>query len=234
MASKVKVADKLKKEMQDMILKNMRPGDKLPTESELCIRFEASRTSVREALQALRSSGILEKKGGGTYVTDTFDECLISPLMAMLQLNLTEAGDLLEIRRILETETAGLAAKRATEEDIHQLENIVWMMQKPDITLEEFIDLDIKFHMAVAQASGNSGLQILIKNITSALEKVYPRYCTLEIAENSAIPLEREIVQAISHHDYETAKQKMARHLLESGLSAGLDGQEAESQYGEE
>ncbi|MBS6645603.1 MAG: hypothetical protein KH366_18670, partial [Clostridiaceae bacterium] len=60
------------------------------------------------------------------------------------------------------------------------------------------------------------------------------RYCTLEIAENSAIPLEREIVQAISHHDYETAKQKMTRHLLESGLNAGLDGQEAESQYGEE
>lgn len=219
MTSKIKVSDKLKEEMRKMILEKMRPGDKLPTESELCTLFDASRTSVREALQALRSSGILEKRGGGTYVTDTFDEGLISPLVAMLQLNLAEVDDLLEIRRILESETAGLAAQRATEKDIRELENIVWLVQKPDITLEEFIDLDVKFHMAVANASGNAGLQILIKNITSALEKVYPRFCTLEIAENSAIPLQREIVHAISHHDLETAKQKMAQHLLESAAT---------------
>lgn len=219
MTSKIKVSDKLKEEMRKMILEKMRPGDKLPTESELCTLFDASRTSVREALQALRSSGILEKRGGGTYVTDTFDEGLISPLVAMLQLNLAEVDDLLEIRRILESETAGLAAQRATEKDIRELENIVWLVQKPDITLEEFIDLDVKFHMAVANASGNAGLQILIKNITSALEKVYPRFCTLEIAENSAIPLQREIVHSISHHDSETAKQKMAQHLLESAAT---------------
>lgn len=215
----MRITDKLTERLQEMIFSSLKPGDKLPTELELCMQFDTSRTTVREALQALRSSGILEKKGNGTYVSNTIDDCLSNPLLVMLQLNLAEIDDLLEIRRIIETEAAGLAAKRATKENIKELENIVWKLQKPNMKLEEFIAMDVDFHLSIAKASQNAALYILIKNINSTLEKVYPRFCTIDIAITSAVPLQKEIVHAISQHNSKMAMAKMEMHISKSSAT---------------
>lgn len=214
-SNKTKVSVKVREAIQEMILSSMKAGDKLPTESELTEMFAASRTTVREALKGLEAAKIVEKRNGGTYVADQMKDCFVDPLCIMLQLNTIKKKEIMDIRKLLETEAAGEAALNAAQEDIYELENIVWMMQKPGIELEEYIDLDVKYHFMIAKASGNMMLYQLIKDISTVLIRLYPRFCTLEIAKNQAIPQQIKVLQAIKEGDVEAAKINMRQHLQE-------------------
>ncbi len=198
-----------------MILTELRPGEKLPNEAELSSRFSASRSSVREALQAIEALHIVEKRNGGTFVTSDMQECFVDPLRVMVQLNFVKKKELLEIRKMLETEAAGSCATRATEEHVLKLENITWLMQKPNIGIEEYLDLDVQFHLAIAEASGNSVLCQLMKDVSTVVFKFFPRVCTLEIAKESAIPLKLSLTQAIKNRNIEQARTIMAKHMDE-------------------
>ena len=122
----------------------------------------------------------------------------------------------MDIRELLETEAAGRAALNADENEICELENIVWMMQKPGLTLKEFIDLDVSFHFLIAEASKNLILSQLVKDISKVLVRLYPQYCTLEIAKKQVIPLQINILNAIKCKDEVTARDNMRKHLQEA------------------
>lgn len=214
--SKTKVSEKVKDAIQDMIFSQMHAGDRLPTESELTEKFEASRTSVREALKGLEAAKIVEKRNGGTFVVEKIRGGFVDPLCIMLQLNTIKQRELMDTRMLLETEAAGGCAINATPENIKELENIVWLMQKPSITIEEYIDLDLRFHLLIAKSSGNSMLYQLIKDISTVLVRFYPRFCTLEFAQNVAVPLQIKTIDAIKERNAEEAKKNMRQHLQES------------------
>ena len=155
--TKLKVSDKVKALIQNMIFKEMKPGDKLPSEAMLSELFSASRSSIREALQALESARIVEKRNNGTFVTSQLEECFVNPLSIMIQLSMVGLPELLELRQILESEAAGYAALRATETQVRDLENMAWLMQKPNITIEESVSYthlspdQLIFHTPVPQ-----------------------------------------------------------------------------------
>ena len=214
--TKLKVSDKVKALIQNMIFKEMKPGNKLPSEAMLSELFSASRSSIREALQALESARIVEKRNNGTFVTSQLEECFVNPLSIMIQLSMVGLPELLELRQILESEAAGYAALRATETQVRDLENMAWLMQKPNITIEEYIDLDVRFHLAVSEASGNTALNQLIKDVNTVLRRHFPKACTLEFALSSAIPCMVGISKAIKARDQQEATRYMSKHLSES------------------
>jgi len=213
---KQRVSDQVKESIQDMILNQMKAAERLPTEAVLTEMFGASRSSVREALQALEASGIVEKRNGGTYVADSMDECFVCPLTIMVQLNMTNISEVIQVRKLLEIEAAGLAAKNATEEQIREIDNILWLMQKPDIMTEEYIEQDIRFHLALALAAHNTVLYQFINDVNVVVSKFYPRICTAEVIQEHAIPTQKKIVQALKERDCEGCKKYMEEHLNET------------------
>jgi len=216
--SNQKVSDFVRDALQNMILNEMKPNDRIPTEASLTKMFNASRSSVREALQALEATGIVEKRNGGTYVTDSMAECFVNPISIMVKLDIAKMPDIIEVRTLLEMEAARLAALNADKSEISNIEQIVWLMQKPNITLDEYIKLDIQFHLTVAKASHNALLYQLINDANVVLSKYYPKACTLDIAKNSAIPLQIKILEAIVGQDAELAQDAMRHHLENSHL----------------
>ncbi len=213
---KQRVSDQVKDSIQDMILNQMQTAERLPTEATLTEMFGASRSSVREALQALEASGIVEKRNGGTYVVDSMDECFVHPLSIMVQLNMTNISEVVQVRKLLEVEAAGLAAKNATEEQIREIDNILWLMQKPDITTEEYIEQDIRFHLELARAAGNTVLYQFINDVNVVVSKFYPRICTLDVIHNHGIPTQKKIVQALKERDVAGCIRYMEDHLDET------------------
>src|SRR5690348_12013957 len=101
---------------------NLRPGDRLPPERELVEIFSISRPSLREAMRALSTLGIVESRhGGGTFVTDLDARTLLAPLDFFLQLSQVNLDDTFESRRIIEIEIVRKAATKATKADIGDL-----------------------------------------------------------------------------------------------------------------
>lgn len=215
LSNKMKVSQKVKDAIEEMIFSKMHAGDKLPTEGELAEMFAVSRTTVREALKGLEASKMLEKRNGGTYIVEKVWGCFIDPLCIMIQLNTIKQSEIMDVRLLLETEAAGEAAVNAEPDQIKELENIVWLMRKPGIQIEEYIDLDVKFHYMVAKASSNQMLYQLIRDISTVIVKFYPRCCTLEIAESTAIPQLIKVIDAVKNRDAQAAKMSMRQHLQE-------------------
>ncbi len=167
--TKLKVSDKVKALIQNMIFKEMKPGDKLPSEAMLSELFSASRSSIREALQALESARIVEKRNNGTFVTSQLEECFVNPLSIMIQLSMVGLPELLELRQILESEAAGYAALRATETQVRDLENMAWLMQKPNI-MENIISGSMFWRESRAEKSLTvSALTIASDSLTASI-----------------------------------------------------------------
>ena len=139
---------------------NLRPGDRLPPERELVEIFSISRPSLREAMRALSTLGIVASRhGGGTFVTDLDARTLLAPLDFFLQLSQTNLNDTFESRRVIETEIVRQAANRARKADISELNDMITAhatVQKDPIG---FRILDSRFHEKLSTIAGNALLQ---------------------------------------------------------------------------
>jgi len=148
----------------------LKAGDRLPVENDLAAQLGVSRGSLREGVRALAILGVLDtRQGDGTYVTSLDPSVLLSPigLLADLQTEGSEAH-LLDVRRILEAESAARAAQHLTPEALLALGRVldsVDEMLAEDADLERFIETDAAFHRGIAQASGNPALAALIDSL---------------------------------------------------------------------
>ena len=108
--------------------KVLQPGDKLPTETELCSMLGVSRTPLREALRRLHARGlIMVKKGNGMYVSELSQENALSQLNLYFELNLDQnlAQEILKMRQMFEPEIVRVAARSRTDEDLIELTETV-------------------------------------------------------------------------------------------------------------
>jgi GntR family transcriptional regulator, transcriptional repressor for pyruvate dehydrogenase complex len=193
----------------------LRPGDKLPTERDLARQFQVGRTTVREALKLLTLSGILEaKRGDGTYVRRDFRNFLAQQINWPLLLSNREVEMVVEVREGLEAKTARLAAIHATPEEIEEIGVFREMHAVNDRDIEIEIDLDMRFHTAIAKAAHNE----LLFHLMLSLQDIVRQYIALAnlktdlltdtIAEHEAIYL------AIVARDPDAAEHAMISHLL--------------------
>ena len=132
-----------------------KPGDKLPTESELMRTQGVSRTVIREAISHLQASGLVETRHGiGTFVlaasnSSNFD---IDPETVITMRDILA---ILELRISLEAEAAGLAAARRTDEQLAQMRTALDAFQKSANEHGDSVAADVQFHLHIAQATGN-------------------------------------------------------------------------------
>ncbi len=200
----------------------LRPGDKLPTEAEIMARFLVSRTVVREAISGLQAAGLVETRHGvGTFVLRP-DETRNFRLSDTDFATVADVISLLELRISLETEAAGLAARRRSDANLDAMRAA---LQAFDDLVRQDSDAvlpDLQFHMEVARASGNRHFADLMAYLGT---KIIPRTRVNmpELAAEGRLPyLQRvngeheSIYIAIRDRDAEAARAAMRTHLSNS------------------
>lgn len=211
--------------------RRLKPGDVLPSERELTQMFSVGRSSIREALRMLESQGVIKAANGGTFVVADASNPLESSLRLLFALD-EQAGmpDLFELRRILECEAAALAAERYRGEHLEEMDAAIDEMAASLATSEHgdaFITADLRFHLAIAGATGNRlvvhGMHAVRDVLRRALVTVYH----LPGSPESAVVEHRAIRAAVAARDAEHARLEMRSHLerVESDVRKGaLDG----------
>jgi GntR family transcriptional repressor for pyruvate dehydrogenase complex len=190
------------------------PGSRLPRDVELARRFGVSRPVVREALDALRRAGIVEiRRGnrGGVFVRS-----LAIPTQLLTErddLGLEEIGQLLEARRTVETTCALLASERATSAELDELEALARELDGTRGAPEDFIELDVRFHLRIAGLSGNVLLQAFLASVFRGLAAVRARYPIAYGDMDKAIAYQLDTVDALRSRDPERVLASMDRHL---------------------
>jgi len=192
----------------------LKPGQRLPSERELCVRFDAGRSSLREALRCLSIVGVLSARvGEGTSVALDGAKFLGKILEWRLITEKHDIENLMEVRIGLEGVTASNAAINCTEDDIADLATLLSKMEVAKDDLKRFSALDVEFHVTIAKASGNPLLLDMISMIRGQIAKGLARVLLLP----NALPLSlREhvlIVQKIRSRDPEEAREAMSSHL---------------------
>jgi len=198
---------------------NLKPGDKLPSERNMSDRLNVSRASVREALSALNLMGLVEiKSGEGTFIKQTSVDSIIEPLAIVLLLERDTIIGILEVRKGLEVEAAGLAAIRHDKEDLAKMREALDEMKKDIKSLEIGEKADWKFHYAIAQASQNVLLTRLMNTISDTIENTM-RTSRHKLYSTKNMPLlllnaHEGIYEAIAARNSLEARKRMYEHLL--------------------
>ena len=199
----------------------LKPGDKLLAERELADRFQVSRASVREAIRTLEMLGVIDiRPGEGTYIRETETDDIIRPLAMFLAVERSSVIDMFEMRRIFETATASLAAQRATDQEILEIETTLEDM-KERLNLqdpEKGEEFDAAFHFAIAEATHNTLLAKLFKTVSEDFSKANSaarRRLYLDNVKNPQriIDQHSNILKAIQARSPKGAAEAMRVHL---------------------
>jgi GntR family transcriptional repressor for pyruvate dehydrogenase complex len=193
----------------------LKPGDQLPPERELAQQFGVSRTAVREAVKALREKGLVEAyPGRGTFIMDGASYSIRLSLDRMMKVGQAEgSGYLAEVREILEPEIAALAATRAGEEDLAAMREAVAVMNDAKKDPEAFIEADLDFHLALAEAAANPLILSLIDSIVGLLREQRMRIFQVEGGPERGQYHHKRVLEAIEHRDPAGAREAMKAHL---------------------
>ncbi|WP_262362354.1 FadR/GntR family transcriptional regulator [Paenibacillus senegalensis] len=196
------------------------PGMRLPSVVDLAITYGVGRSTLREALSALKAMGWLEiRQGGGTFVcTELPAEPAGDEGAASLFHQTQSLKELMEIRKLLETGSASLAARNRTEEDLRRLEDIVHKMRTVVHDDGAGEEADVEFHLLVARASHNTLLFQMMESLHDKLQESIKETRKLwfygERAAAERLAAEHlDIYEAIRLHDEERASSLMQSHL---------------------
>jgi DNA-binding FadR family transcriptional regulator len=207
------IASQIRKEIYSGKLK---PGHKLPTERELARIFNASRVSVRSALLNLEQSGLLHIKkgaGGGFFIKGWNPKPVSDSLSTMLQLGRVSIADLTEARIIVESQAAGLAAKRATEEDLRKIEAAIQDFRERAKQKSPPAPGDLNFHVCVAEASKNPVILLIIQSLMDLLFKRIGSYSVGAGDSRQIIKHHQEILGAIRNKEEKKSQAMMLKHV---------------------
>jgi GntR family transcriptional repressor for pyruvate dehydrogenase complex len=215
------LADRATLQLQSLILNRaFHPGDRLPSERELGERLGVSRTVVREALRTLSTKGLVEvRDGAGAFVrspsVDLFSE-LLGICVSHMETGDVTSSHILEMRRILEIEMAGLAAQRRGEEDLAELDRLLGLMARPGSTRNEWARIDYDFHDVVAVASRNPLFPIVLRSISDVLMRGRLMGVRLPDYQTKALYHHRNVYEALKAGSVRKARAAMEAHLREA------------------
>src|SRR5258708_29787717 len=214
----VRVFEQVAEQIEKRILDGeLRSGDRLPTERHLAEQFHVSRTAVREAMKILAQKGLVDMRPGrGTIVIDGANAAMQDSIDLVMKLRLGEVGgsnNLVEVREILEIEIAALAAARATEKEIAAMREAVKVMDESLNDANAFIAADNNFHEALAQATQNTLILILVNPIVNLLSEQRKQIFETEGGPQRGQIHHKRILESVSRHDPETARAAMRAHL---------------------
>jgi GntR family transcriptional repressor for pyruvate dehydrogenase complex len=189
-------------------------GTRLPAERQLAEKLGVSRPSVREALIALEVEGVVEVRGGsGVFVQER------RPARRELNGSTPPPGpfDLIRARWIIESEAAFLAASNATPDHLRRMKTALNEMQHAHTHSAESMQADERFHLCIAEASGNSALLLVVQQLwelrTGTLYMQLESHFTGETIWSQAVTEHGELLDAIASRDPPAARKAMRRHM---------------------
>lgn len=208
----------------------LKPGDRLPAERDLARQLGVSRPSLRAGLRALASMGVLKsRQGAGTFVAGGPPTLDSEPLRLLAALHGFSFNHMFETRSILEVGAAGLAAEHATSEQLATLAEEIAEMYAALADPQEYLVHDIRFHRAIAAASGNPTLATLVEMVSAVLYE--RRRETIDRAHDfkESLELHQQLYRAIRARQPEEARAAMSEHILRAQQAFALEEREEQS-----
>ncbi len=193
---------------------DLKAGQRLPSERDLCVKFAASRSSLREALRCLSIMGVLSARPGeGTSVAMDGSKFMETVLHWRMSTEQHDIEDLMEVRVALEGVTAASAARNAHGADLKKLQDLVARMEESVGDAKRFAALDLEFHLSLARASNNKLILDLVAVIRGQLERGVAKVLQLPQAMPLSVKEHKAILQAVMKNESEQARAAMQAHL---------------------
>src|ERR1700691_832914 len=198
--SRATLPQEIVKALTDLIMKRVwKPGDLIPSEKELAIRFQVGRSTIREAVKSLVVLGVLEARAGeGSFVREPTSELLSGGFRWGLLLSEGNLDDFVDVRVLIEVECARRAAANKTEELVSQLNTAIDEMRAEPMNHAAFIDSDIRFHLAIAHAARNPIFETVGSTIQSIVRIWYPKTYYISARRTPISTASRAIVTTIA------------------------------------
>ncbi len=212
---KTRIHEEVVSQVHDLIREGkFKAGDQLPSERELAETFKVSRTSVREALRALETQGlIISRTGTGNFVADLPIESLVAPLAKLLIQEKDALADIFEMRKLIEPHIASLAAQRATRTDIERMKAILEAQTAAVNRGQTGVEADADFHFAIGRATDNQALEKLVSGLMELLSHSREESLQTSDRRRASIEAHHEILSAIERHNKKQAQKTMLHHI---------------------
>jgi GntR family transcriptional repressor for pyruvate dehydrogenase complex len=200
---RVKLRDQVADMLVDMISSGeYGAGDRLPPERILVEQLGVSRTVVREALNLLETRGLIRvEHGRGAIVSADGADALHDNLGFLLRMEPSTLWELMEMRKAIEVEVAGLAAERSTTDDIAIMRVVLDRMRENINSPEGYVDADVEFHDLLARSARNRVFLMMMEPIVDLLAK-------------RALRAHEAILKKVEAKDVEGARMEMRKHMM--------------------
>jgi GntR family transcriptional repressor for pyruvate dehydrogenase complex len=208
--------EQIVQQIEESILKGeLGEGSQLPAERDLAMQFGVSRTAVREAIKALQEKGLVDAfPGRGTFVTNGTSNSMRRSLDRIIKSGESNGWSyLVEVREILEPEIAALAAVRADDQELAAMREAVEVMDSAKRDSDAFIEADLDFHLALAEAAANPIVLSLIDSIVGLLREQRLRIFHIGGGPERGQLHHKRILEAIQKRDPHAARAAMQAHL---------------------
>ncbi|WP_413789317.1 FadR/GntR family transcriptional regulator [Paenibacillus tyrfis] len=216
-----KISEAIAEQIKEQIVGGaLKPGDKLPSTKELSESYQVGRSTIREALSALKAMGLVEShQGEGSYVRSIDSQDVDLPEFNSLLMSRDTVMELIEARQALEVSNAALAAEKRTEDDLRRFEAVLKRMEEHLGDEEEGERADIEFHLVLAQATHNSIMARMIESISTQMQTAIRETRRLQMYANRTVSWQllqehQAVYEAIKRQDSGAAQDEMRRHLF--------------------
>jgi GntR family transcriptional repressor for pyruvate dehydrogenase complex len=193
---------------------NLKRGSKLPPEREFARVLGVGRPALRQALKALSTLGIIESRvGQGTFINQSTSGVLTAPIDFMVLLNVVTIRELFEVRKAIEVELAGLAAERATKEDLSLIESVLESQRANLHDPEAFLNEDLRFHAALSTAVNNILFTSILESLSYLMFESRRKLLQSEKDVSNSYNDHEVLFKNICKRDKDGARAAMFKHL---------------------
>ena len=213
--SRVNLYEQIADRLEDWILTNgSEENEKLPSEQALADEFCVSRNVIREALKLLKERGLVDSRNGtGSYITKPEATNLSDVISRMVAMDNISYKAIYEVRIILETAACKKAARIVTPRQLLEMEKLLERLKDRSITVQERRETDFAFHVAIAQASDNPLLWVMVQAMKNIFIEMIEKGIFLQGGIDDAIMRHANILDALKEHDPVMAEDAMYDHL---------------------
>lgn len=215
------VVTKIVRHITDSIISgNLKPGEKLPTEPDLCAAFQVGRNSVREAIKILEAYGVVYiKRAEGTFINDTYTQKMLDPMLYGILLQKDFASDIIQLRKVLDIGIFHTIMHTVTEEHLQtikqRLEQLAILLNNPVKNVRKIFDADVAFHKAITDSAQNELLFSMYSYVDriTAPSREHALQIILETEETEEfVELHKKIVAIIEEKNFFEIEEVLTSH----------------------
>ena len=198
----------------------LKPGDKIPTETELCITMNVGRNSVREAIKILVAYGVLViRRAEGTFVRQEFDKKMLYPVLYGIILQKDSANQIVELRKIMDVGILQLSMDKVTEDGLYAadkaMQNLEAAVKAEGVTARDIFAADVQFHRVLVDISENHLLEGICYYVDKITKASRLRVCEKFLRENQLqdfLFLHQEIIRILREKNYGAIQEVVRQH----------------------